>query len=222
MRPALAIFARTPQRSAAKTRLAGQTSRPQAEKLYELSLRCAAETGRELLGRGWQVSWAVAEAGAEEDAYWQFTGIAAASSGRGELGSRLAHTYARLLAQANVALMIGSDSPQLSPERLQQAAQLAWRSEFAAGPAADGGFYVFAGTRLLAASVWETVSYSRADTLAQLCRAIGRDVAMLGCEADFDDLDSLAAVVSGMPRQPSAAQRLFCVRAERMLAVAAR
>ena len=217
MTAALAIFARTPRRSAAKTRLAEQTSRRAAEELYELSLRCAAETGRQLQADGWQVGWAVAEATGAEDDYWRHTGLAAARSGRGGLGSRLASTYARLLGQAKVAVMIGSDSPQLSAGRLRQAARLAGQRDFVAGPAEDGGFYVFAGSRPLAPAVWESVSYSRPDTLEQLCRAVGGDVAMLGCEADFDDLDSLAAVVAAMPERPSAVQQAFCDRAARLI-----
>ncbi|MCY4325543.1 MAG: DUF2064 domain-containing protein [Betaproteobacteria bacterium] len=218
MQPALAIFARTPQRSAAKTRLAEQTCRTDAERLYELSLRCLAETGRALLAEGWQVTWAVAESGGEQDEYWQQTGIAAFSSGAGALGSRLAHTYARLLGDTAVAVMIGSDSPQLSVPRLQQAAQAAERSSLAAGPAADGGFYVFAGSRPIDAGVWEAVSYSQSDTLEQLCRAIGSEVAMLAPEPDFDDLDSLAEVVLQMPKPASATQQQFCQLAKRLLA----
>ena len=222
MCPALAIFARTPHRSAAKTRLAEQTSRSEAELLYEFSLRCTAEIGRELLECGWKVNWAVAEAGGENDEYWRQTGIAAVSSGSGELGSRLAFIYAWLLEQADVAMMIGSDSPQLPALRLQQAAELALQNRFVAGPAVDGGFYVFAGTEPIANDIWESVSYSRSDTLDQLCRLIEKDVVMLAPEADFDDLDSLAAVLSGMPEHPSAAQRQFRLRAEKMLAAADR
>ncbi len=215
---ALAIFARTPQWSAPKTRLAADAGAAAASKLYGLALECAADLGRQLQESGWSVSWAVAEPGGYRDEFWRESGLPAVSSGRGGLGSRLASTYSRLLKRGEAALMIGSDSPQLSAERMQEAARKARELGLAAGPATDGGFYVFAGSLQLDPGVWRGVAYSRPDTLQSLLGQLPQPAALLKPEPDFDDLASLAAVVAAMPVAPTPAQEQFSREAGRILA----
>ena len=217
---AVAIFARTPGQSAAKTRLAAEIGAQAATNLYLRALACAAELGHELVRHGYSVSWAVAEAGCEDDQYWMQTGLPAFSSGTGGLGERLAHVYNRLLASSRIAVLIGSDTPQLPAARVLTAVQAAAVYDYAAGPATDGGFYVFAGTRPVAKELWTQVTYSVATTLAELVKVLRKQPAMLPPETDLDNVQSLISIIASSSNRESAAWLNFVQEANETLAIA--
>lgn len=208
VRAAAAVFVRTPGLSASKTRLAAEAGEEAAARLYGLALGCARELAAELAAEGVAVRWAVAEAEGVDDPAWRATGLPAMHSGGGDLGECLARVYGRLRAEADAAILLGSDSPQLTAAELRPA----WAADapdFLAGPAADGGFYMFAGRRDVPADVWRDVEYSAPTTLRQLEERLAAPVARLGVQPDFDDLQSLRAVRARMPAAASAAQDAF-------------
>ncbi|MBF2734812.1 MAG: DUF2064 domain-containing protein [Betaproteobacteria bacterium AqS2] len=211
-RAAAAIFVRTPGLSASKTRLAAEVGGETAARLYGLALACAKELAAGLAAEGVAVFWAVAEADGVDDPVWRATGLPSVHSGGGDLGACLARVYGRLRAEADAAILLGSDSPQLTAADLRPA----WAADapdFVAGPAADGGFYLFAGRRDVPAEIWREVEYSAPTTLAQLEEKLAAPVARLGVQPDFDDLASLRAVRASMPAAPSAAQAAFAAAA---------
>ena len=95
--------------------------------------------------------------------------------------------------------MIGTDSPQLEPRRFLDAiAALDGSPDMhVAGPAADGGFYLFGSTVPVRRNIWEEVQYSASSTLAELewrLDADDRTVKRLPIEQDVDtraDLETL-------------------------------
>ncbi len=86
-------------------------------------------------------------------------------------------------------MLIGADTPQLLPSLLIDAATTlivaGQRPHAVLGPAADGGFWLFASNRAAPESAWTSVPYSCADT-AERFRAA------LDC---FDQWTALPALV---------------------------
>lgn len=214
---AVAIFARTPGRSAPKTRLASQIGAAAAMRIYGFALNCAAQLGRQLGVQGCEVCWAVAEKGGEKDPCWARTGLPAIHSGEGGLGERLDHVYRFLRERAAVAVLIGSDTPQLDADLVLECAGKA-RAGFAAGPAEDGGFYIFAGSRPVQDEVWTGVEYSCADTLTRLLDALAEPVFIMPGQTDFDDAKSLRSLLDGHRTRRGAQWLRFAQTAELCLA----
>lgn len=209
MRYAAAIFARTPGYSAAKSRLAAEVGAAAAEKLYFQSLACCAELAATMTEAGLNVCWAVAEEEAVNDRYWRTTGLPTMSSGEGQLGLRLANVHTQLLEVAEIGIMLGSDSPQLTWADLEPLWTEPLEDLPQVGPAKDGGFYLFADRQRYSTAQWEKVEYSTQTTLAQLEEALAIKPHYLSQQPDFDDIKSLAQVVTAMPANPTAAQQEF-------------
>jgi len=120
----------------------------------------------------------------------------------GDLGARLRHSFAGCFSAtpqadpAHFVVAIGSDLPQLAPQRLEEAFQsLAEGAEVVLGPAVDGGYYLI-GLRAeaLAAPLFEGIAWSTGEVLAQTlarCRAAGLAVALLCAEEDIDTAEAL-------------------------------
>ena len=195
---AVAIFAKTPGLTPAKTRLAAGVGPAIAESFYLRALEiteqvaCAAAT----TDPGLTPYWAVAEQEGIGRECW--SGLPQLWQGDGDLGSRLAHVYDTLLARHDAVLLIGSDSPLLVPGHLLQARAMLQGNdrEFVMGRALDGGFYLLGGTVPLSQTVWTTVSYSGADTAEQLLanlEPVG-SVGQLEPLPDVDTVDDLQVI----------------------------
>jgi rSAM/selenodomain-associated transferase 1 len=161
---AAAIFVKTPGRSPIKTRLARELGEPLALEFYRRSCAVLQET-LEAVGPMLKPYWAVAE---DEpiDARWR--GWAFVTQGAGDLGARLHQVYEQLLSRHRAVILLGADAPQLSVSLLREAIARVEAGRFVMGPAADCGFYLFAGADSLPATVWTSVQYSQADTRMQL------------------------------------------------------
>jgi len=72
------------------------------------------------------------------------------------------------LKNHDAVLLIGSDSPQLSPELIIQASDQLQDNQFVIGPAEDGGFYLFGGKNQIAQEVWVDTNYSVSTTANDL------------------------------------------------------
>lgn len=206
MKPALAIFVKTPPFSPVKTRLAATLGAADALKFYTLA--CAATAAVVADCPSLTPYWAVAEAHPEAHAAWP--DFAQIWQGGGDLGARLAHVYTELQARHGQALLIGADAPQLTATLLECA--IATLNDathpIALGPATDGGFWLFGGSQPIPQSVWTDVRYSQRDTSAQLCTALATsapltilpELADVDVEADLpalvESLDALSNAVS--------------------------
>lgn len=201
---ALAIWAKTPGRTPAKTRLAASTGAAAAEAFYRLSLEAVREVAERAASESAGLlapTWAVAEDDAEALAWWR--GFPVVAQGAGGLGERLARVYDALLDRHAAVLFIGADAPQLAPSLLAGAARAlaAGTDDFVLGPADDGGFYLFGGRRALPAAAWTAVAYSEATTRAELAAQLAGHGSVRELEPDFDvdtigDLRRLRAVLA--------------------------
>ncbi len=195
----VAVFVKTPGLSPLKTRLAAGIGAEGAAAFYGLACGSIRETLEEARREmpPLQGYWAVAEAGAEQA--WRE--LPTVLQGDGGLGTRLANVYEAMRAKdgRGAAVMVGADAPQITTQTFALTrAALEDGHDFVLGPAADGGFYLFAGRRPLVAEIWEGVTYSEDTTAAELKQRLlplGR-VATLGRLTDVDTVHDLEKVKS--------------------------
>jgi glycosyltransferase A (GT-A) superfamily protein (DUF2064 family) len=168
MSGAIAIFVKTPGRSALKTRLAATLGDDFATHWYSLAAGAVAEVAHEAARAHRACAyWAVAEAEALGDPRW--AGLAIEPQGEGGLGARMQRVHAALCERHGAAILLGADTPQVDAGLLCRA--LDWLAapapRLAFGPARDGGFWLFGGNRPLRAHDWDSVAYSAPATGAQ-------------------------------------------------------
>ncbi len=161
---AIAIFVKTPGLSPIKTRLAGAIGSEKAEAWHELAAQAVAEVA--LKADIGPVYFAVAEKEGMNHPLWS-------SNDRllqclGGLGKRMAEVHTHLVAKHGAGLLLGADTPQITPKDLCIAHQ--WLSHptprQVIGPSRDGGFWLYGANQSIEASRWETVRYSTPTTRA--------------------------------------------------------
>lgn len=200
MRCGVGIFAKTVSLSPVKTRLAADIGKVNAQAFYRLSVDCveafvseAGEAFPEIIAP----VWALAEETGPE--HWRDSPFPAVWTGEGDLGTRLATISEYLFDSCNMVILIGTDSPHLSSGKIVEAMSLMMgaRTECVAGPAADGGFYLFGSSRPIAREVWEGVTYSSSATLDELVgllEAHELSPKMLSEEQDVDTVEDLKSL----------------------------
>lgn len=219
MKIAIAIFAKTIGLSSVKTRLAADIAQENAEAFYRLSVACIQEVMKNIVSQNTNVypHWVLAEEEAPLRSEWN--SFSAMWTGEGGLGTRLANVSQSLLKTHDAVFLIGTDSPQLSPKRffeVLQVFQVNPKLEHVAGPATDGGFWLWGSTQQLPNDVWEGVSYSEETTLQELIKATneyGHHVAISHSMQDVDLLEDLAPLQKTFEQKESlllpAQQRLL-------------
>lgn len=214
MSGAIAIFAKTPGLTPVKTRLAAGIGQPAADEFYDLCLNAVERTVQDCLAdrSEWVARWAVAEKAGVADPRW--TALGARHTGEGDLGRRLWRIYEGLRFVHGRVLLIGTDSPQITPAMLAQAAELLLETDFVLGPARDGGFWLFGGRRAMPKAVWKTPVYGGPDVTRDLTAAM-TDAGLpapqiLDMLSDVDEQENLYYMVQEMPVDMSDAQRALC------------
>lgn len=210
MSAALAIFVKTPGLSPVKTRLAAAIGVPAATRFHRLGAAAVAAVAK-ASGPAVTPYWALAEADPAATGAWpEFPAV---HQGNGDLGARMGRVYAELLGRHGRALLVGADIPQITPWHLTRATALLADPAvaFVFGPASDGGFWLFGGSRPVPLEVWQSVRYSRPDTCDRLRRALPDPdaVATLPVLTDVDTADDLAVLQRELHHLPAplAAQR---------------
>jgi len=117
------------------------------------------------------------------------------------LGARLGHALA---AARGPALVVGMDTPQLTPKLLSQAAARLARPgvDAVVGPALDGGYWTI-GMRSPDSDAFEGVPMSSSETGAaqvRRLRALGLRVAALEPQRDVDTIADARAVARAVPQ----------------------
>lgn len=174
MKCAIAIFAKTIGMSPVKTRLAASIGQENAESFYRLSFAAVSEVLHEVAHKNTNVfpHWALAdEAAVGLDEWSSFPSL---WTGEGGLGRRLCHISNTLLDNHDAVFLIGTDSPQLSAKRILQFLEMLEVNpsiDHVAGPAKDGGFWLWGSRERLPLSVWEKPQYSVETTLEKLIAA---------------------------------------------------
>jgi len=217
---AVAIFVKTPSLSPVKTRLAQGIGAAQATEFHRRAASAVGAVAR-AAGSDIRPHWAVAQQEALVHPAW--SAFPTLWQGDGDLGMRLDQVYSELLERHGSVLLIGADAPQVTPALLCDAARTVQNGgpEYAMGPAADGGFWLFGGRAPVSSDVWHSVAYSRADTGARLAEALRRfgSISWVPTLTDADEVSDLPALVSALgclrdplPEQASLSDWLRTVR----------
>lgn len=199
----LGIFVKQPVPGRVKTRLAANWGNERAAALYECFVRdlldkFATVGDRRIIG------FAPAS---DESRQW-FT-EASEQSAEGswtlwpqpelDLGGRMASYFETWTESAeHRTILIGSDSPSLPVEYLEQAWQLLEKNDCVLGPATDGGYYLIGlrGTVSDFAAPFEDVEWSTAGVLSQTVELLKTHDLSLGLLPPWYDVDSSEAVVT--------------------------
>src|SRR5262249_34423713 len=121
---------------------------------------------------------------------WRYLprGVSVIAQGRGDLGARMAASFARL--PPGPAVLIGSDIPSIACAHIADAFAALGCRDAVFGPSEDGGYWLVGQRRLRAMpdlfrSVRWSSRHALADTLANL--APGQTHALVARLADVDD-----------------------------------
>ena len=195
-RVVVCVFAKPPVPGRTKTRLAAAIGDRQAAKLAEAML-CDVWSA---VCRVSEVDSVLASAGggsfpkALSDAVlWQ--------QGDGDLGARLERMLRRGLSQADAAIAVGSDVPQLRAEHIRETVRELEHNEAVLGPSPDGGYYLLGVTRcpsgLLDGIPW-SCERTFETTIARLGDH-GFSVRTLQPLGDVDVVEDLRILSNGLP-----------------------
>src|SRR5262245_40866335 len=134
---------------------------------------------------------------AEALRHWLGVGWRFRAQCEGDLGARMADAFGAAFDEgARAAVIIGSDSPGLNPERLSAAFEALPRAPAVFGPAVDGGYYLVGLARPLPA-LFRGVPWGTGTVLADSLRILEREgagePALLEPLDDVDRPEDLAA-----------------------------
>ncbi len=192
----IAIFVKTPGHSSLKTRLAAGIGREAAERFHLLCAQAVAAVARRASQQvpGCIPHWAVAETTALDDTNW--ASLPRIEQGDGDLGLRMGRVADALRARFGCALLLGADTPQIEADDIIAAARTLGAHAHVIGPSTDGGFWLFATRDHVPAAAWTRTPWSRQDTAARFCDALGdASITRLRQLRDVDETDDLAPVL---------------------------
>ncbi|MDG1286977.1 MAG: glycosyltransferase [Rickettsiales bacterium] len=203
MKLGLGIFAKTAEVSPVKTRLAAGIGVEKAKEFYALSVQ-AVEATVQALPASITAYWAVAEEAGINHPQWK--NLDCFWTGEGDLGQCLHQVYCKLKHEYGAAMLMGTDSPQLSPQVIEGAAEALSNSvqKCIIGPCEDGGFYLFAAAIEIPQEVWLAVEYSQDSTLEQLVTQLAKyeiEVEFLPEEQDVDTAEDLQNLYEDLLKQ---------------------
>lgn len=206
---ALIIMARTPQRGRVKTRLAATIGSEATLRLYQAFLT---DLARRFFGQPYTLHWAYTPA--ESDFLAQLTQLVpdlpvgdAFPQAGSDLGSRLHHAFRTTAERAfQKTILIGSDSPQIGVEVLQQAEQALEQADVVLGPAEDGGYYLLAmrAPHDLFTDIPMSTSHVLQMTVER-ASSLGLKVQLLETLFDVDEWPTLVALMRLLQAQPELA-----------------
>lgn len=199
MSAAIGVFTKAPIAGETKTRLVPAVGEQGAAALHRAFLEDVLRTATKVAP---VTLFVTAEHPALLDASERFE-IPCLPQCPGDLGARMADAIGRLLQSADVAVLLGSDSPTLPDAFIRRATDAAsWSgAELAFGPSADGGFYTVAARRV---PQFQGVRWSHSRTLHEAL-AQNPGAALLSPWYDVDTPEDLAILRTHLLVDPDAA-----------------
>ena len=193
---AVLVFVRAPVAGRVKTRLAAEIGDAAALRVYRRLAEHAVSAALAVAPpAAVRVHYTPTDAGPAVRA-WLGDGPEYLPQAEGELGARLHQAFAEGFAAGfGRIVVVGSDLPELTAERIGRALAVLETEPAVLGPARDGGYWLL-GLREMAAGAFDGMPWSTGRlldaTLARL-RASGVEPALLETLADVDTADDLPA-----------------------------
>lgn len=187
---ALTILAKAPG-PGAKTRIAATIGAAAAAQLADAFLR---DTLAMALSGPWQTHIAFSPVSARQ----RFEDLAPetplAHQPAGDLGFRILHAMSCAAHAVEPVVLIGTDTPDLPCELIEEAFSGLAHADIVLGPAHDGGFYLIGAARPLPAAIFANLAWSTDTVFARTsanARALGLSLVSLQPWGDVDDGPSL-------------------------------
>lgn len=201
--PALAVFARAPSPKKAKTRLIPILGPRGAADFHAALISDTLRKVNALVGRVSPYFFLAGRDFPFSSSLRDFT----LQRQRGKnLGERLGRAFRRLLRRHASAVVIGTDSPLLSPRVLRESLDELRRCDAVLGPCPDGGFYLI-GLRRHGAGMFRGVRwgspFALRDTLRNL-RRWGFACSIIERIADVDRPEDVHRLKEDLTRSPAA------------------
>lgn len=212
---ALVVVAKYPEPGRVKTRLARQIGEGPAAELYLAFLQDIAER----FGRSDRpLHWAYTPAHRDFVGLMGHGSLYLAQKGHG-LDQRLRHIFRQLLAQGfRHVVAMGADSPQVSPDWVEEAFARLGSNDVVLGPAEDGGYYLVGLKE--PHDIFSGVAWSTGVVLAQTlekARVRGLSVHLLPTTFDVDQVEDLAKLRHFLAENPEALPHTARVMAKLLL-----
>lgn len=194
------VFVKAPAPGRVKTRLSPPFSPEQAAALYRAFAADSLSAAESVVGASAVVAYEPHEDW--PDPSWLRSPAPEWFPQEGaDLGRRLAAATGKAFIDgADRVLVIGSDSPHLAPQRIEEAYARLATAPLVLGPARDGGYYLV-GLREPAPSLFDDIPWSGPDVLkATLARAaeLHWPAHLLDELEDVDDAASLARMLAAV------------------------
>jgi len=195
----LLIFLKNPIPGQVKTRLARTMGPDEATRIYRFLLE---KTRQAALQASATQRWLFYADGLPSgDDGWSEAVFAKHAQCAGDLGERMADAFQRAFAAgAARAVIIGSDCPELSSERLGEAFCALDHSDAVLGPTPDGGYYLL-GLRQLHPALFQGISWSTPEVLTQTLHAAQQQGLRYHLLPPLADIDTEADWLSYLARQ---------------------
>jgi glycosyltransferase A (GT-A) superfamily protein (DUF2064 family) len=193
----LAIFVKTPGVSPLKTRLAAGMGND-SQRWYGLAVDAVKSVALQAQKNcSINVYWAVAENDAMQNPLWQsLPRLAQAEDRQSDLGERMGRVMRMLIRQHGFGLLVGADAPQICANDIETAADYLnhEQARMVLGPARDGGFWCVGSNRKLSIELWQSVTYSLANTYRDFVLAFSphAEILTLRTLSDVDEVADLS------------------------------
>ncbi len=189
------LVLKAPREGTVKTRLAREIGAQKATEIY----RALVEHQARAIPADWEVAvhFAPEDAGPEMEAWLgpllpknrRFV-----PQGEGDLGSRLTSIVRTEFQRGTTALfLVGGDCPAVSGTYLEDAGRRLTASDIVLGPAVDGG-YVLLGLKTPQVGLFEKISWSTPQVLAETLAAAKRLALTVDFLATLEDVDDEASL----------------------------
>lgn len=192
---ALGIFVKRPVPGIVKTRLAASVGNKRAAEIYggflkSIITKCETLAEKRTLGY-------VSEQQGEDDpareyfSKFESTGYELWPQPNGNLGHRMTEFFRTQLEQgASRVVLIGSDSPTLPVDFIQQAFQMLETKQIVIGPSTDGGYYLV-GMNRFTPKIFTGIEWSSEAVLEQTVQRLKSANASLGLLPVWYDIDTI-------------------------------
>ena len=198
-RRALVVFLKAPVPGLVKTRLTPVLTAEEAAGFYRALARDTMAAVREGadLSEGHRPWGAYQSHPRFPDLRWAGHPVPFFEQEGANLGDRLNHAFDRMFREDHrQTVVIGSDAPEITVDRLTEAFQSLDRHDAVIGPARDGGYYLL-GLRKSRPALWTDMPWSSDGVLAETVRRLdgaGLSHALLDVLDDIDGPEDVSAL----------------------------
>ncbi len=212
------MFVKFPQKGKVKSRLAASLGDERALELY----RCFVTDLLEMIGKsGYPLVLSFYPPEAEREMRgWLGDGYSYLAQQGSNIGERMRNAFETVFSRGyRSVLLMGSDSPDLTTEILDEAFSSLEEHHAVIGPAFDGGYYLIGFTReAFIPEVFRGISWSTEEVFRQTMNvftATGRITHIMPPWRDIDTINDLEALISaGMSESFSESATMTCLRKE--------